>query len=68
LPYTAWKDVLGNPALTAALLSRLQEKCYTVKISGPRIRPRSVPLTLLDLNAAGSYSPGLRKYAQGGLQ
>jgi hypothetical protein len=26
------------------------------------------PLTLLDLNAAGSYSPGFRQYAQGGLQ
>jgi DNA replication protein DnaC len=41
LPYTAWKDVLGNPALTAALLSRLREKCYTVKINGPCIRPQT---------------------------
>jgi len=41
LPYTAWKEVLGNPALTAALLSRLREQCHTVQINGPCIRPQT---------------------------
>lgn len=41
LPYSAWKDVLGNPALVSALLSRLRERCHTVKIDGPCLRPQT---------------------------
>ena len=38
LPYPAWQDFLGNPALTKALLSRLRERCHTVLIDGPCLR------------------------------
>ena len=41
LPYPAWQDFLGNPALTKALLSRLRERCHTVLIDGPCLRPQS---------------------------
>jgi len=41
LPYPAWQDFLGNPALTRALLSRLRERCHTVTIDGPCIRPQT---------------------------
>jgi DNA replication protein DnaC len=41
LPYPAWQDFLGNPALTKALLSRLRERCHTVTIDGPCIRPQT---------------------------
>lgn len=41
LPYPAWQDFLGNPALTKALLSRLRERCHTVSIDGPCIRPQT---------------------------
>jgi DNA replication protein DnaC len=41
LPYPAWQDFLGNPALTKALLSRLRERCHTVVIDGPCIRPQT---------------------------
>lgn len=41
LPYPAWQDFLGNPALTKALLSRLRERCHTVLINGPCLRPQT---------------------------
>ena len=41
LPYPAWQDFLGNPALTKALLSRLRERCHTVVIDGPCLRPQT---------------------------
>ena len=41
LPYPAWQDFLGNPALTKALLSRLRERCHTIQIDGPCIRPQT---------------------------
>jgi len=41
LPYPAWQDFLANPALTKALLSRLRERCHTVTIDGPCIRPQT---------------------------
>jgi DNA replication protein DnaC len=41
LPYPAWQDFLGNPALTKALLSRLRERCHTITIDGPCIRPQT---------------------------
>lgn len=41
LPYAAWQDFLGNPALTKALLSRLRERCHTILIDGPCIRPQT---------------------------
>jgi len=41
LPYPTWQDFLGNPALTKALLSRLRERCHTVIIDGPCIRPQT---------------------------
>ena len=41
LPYPAWQDFLGNPALTKALLSRLRERCHTVLIDGPCLRPQT---------------------------
>jgi DNA replication protein DnaC len=41
LPYPTWQDFLGNPALTKALLSRLRERCHTVTIDGPCIRPQT---------------------------
>jgi DNA replication protein DnaC len=41
LPYAAWQDLLGNAALTKALLSRLRERCHTILIDGPCIRPQT---------------------------
>jgi DNA replication protein DnaC len=41
LPYPAWQDFLGNPALTKALLSRLRERCHIITIDGPCIRPQT---------------------------
>jgi IstB-like ATP binding protein len=41
LPYPAWQDFLGNAALTKALLSRLRERCHTITIDGPCIRPQT---------------------------
>jgi len=41
LPYPTWQDFLGNAALTKALLSRLRERCHTVIIDGPCIRPQT---------------------------
>lgn len=41
LPYPTWQDFLGNAALTKALLSRLRERCHTVVIDGPCIRPQT---------------------------
>ncbi|MGH7105488.1 MAG: IS21-like element helper ATPase IstB [Acetobacteraceae bacterium] len=41
LPYPTWQDFLGNAALTRALLSRLRERCHTVIIDGPCIRPQT---------------------------
>ena len=46
LPYPAWQDFLGNPALTKALLSRLRERCHTVtmdEVSQPSSTPRKRP-------------------------
>jgi DNA replication protein DnaC len=40
LPYSAWQEFLGNRALTEALLSRLRERCHTVIIDGPCLRPQ----------------------------
>jgi len=41
LPFPAWQDCLGNPSLTKALLSRLRERCHTITIDGPCIRPQT---------------------------
>jgi DNA replication protein DnaC len=41
LPFPAWQDFLGNPALTKALLSRLRERCHTITIDGACIRPQT---------------------------
>jgi DNA replication protein DnaC len=41
LPYPAWQDFLGNAALTKALLSRLRERCHTIVIDGPGLRPQT---------------------------
>jgi DNA replication protein DnaC len=41
LPFPAWQDFLGNAALTKALLSRLRERCHTITIDGPCIRPQT---------------------------
>ncbi len=38
LSYDAWPDFLGNKALVDALLSRLRERCHTIKIDGPCLR------------------------------
>ena len=40
LPYAAWSDFLGNRSLTEALLSRLRERCHTIIIDGPCLRPQ----------------------------
>jgi IstB-like ATP binding protein len=37
LAYDEWANFLGNKPLVAALLSRLREKCHTVKIDGPSL-------------------------------
>ena len=38
LAYPEWQSFLGNRSLTEALLSRLRERCHTVKIEGPCLR------------------------------
>jgi DNA replication protein DnaC len=38
LDYPEWQGFLGNRALVDALLSRLRERCHTVKIDGPCLR------------------------------
>jgi DNA replication protein DnaC len=38
LAYPEWQGFLGNRPLTDALLSRLHERCHTVKIDGPCLR------------------------------
>jgi DNA replication protein DnaC len=38
LSYPQWQSFLGNRPLTEALLSRLRERCHTVKIEGPCLR------------------------------
>lgn len=38
LAYPEWQGFLGNRPLTEALLSRLRERCHTVKIDGPCLR------------------------------
>lgn len=41
LEFEEWGNFLGNPALVAALLSRLRHRCHTVKINGPTLRDPS---------------------------
>ncbi len=41
LPFAAWQDFLGNPALTKALLSRVRERCHTFIIDGPCLRSQT---------------------------
>lgn len=44
LDYSEWANFLGNKALVNALLSRLRERCHTIRIDGPPLReqdPRS---------------------------
>jgi DNA replication protein DnaC len=41
LDYEEWHHFLGNKALCAALLSRLQHQCHTVRIDGPSLREPS---------------------------
>ena len=38
LDYEEWHGFLGNKPLVDALLSRLRERCHTVKIEGPSLR------------------------------
>jgi DNA replication protein DnaC len=38
LDYAEWPALLGNPALVEALLSRLRQRCHTVRIDGPSLR------------------------------
>ena len=38
LVYDEWPNFLGNPALVAALLSRLRHFCHTIPIDGPSLR------------------------------
>lgn len=38
LDYISWPDFLGNQALTEALLSRVRERCHTIRIDGPCLR------------------------------
>jgi DNA replication protein DnaC len=40
LEYDNWQGFLGNKALVDALLSRLRERCHTVNIKGPSLRPQ----------------------------
>lgn len=41
LSYDEWPGLLGNPAMTKALLSRLRQRCVTLEISGPSLRAPS---------------------------
>ena len=38
LDYDEWHGFLGNQPLVEALLSRLRQRCHTVKIEGPSLR------------------------------
>ncbi len=38
LDYAEWGNFLGNKPLVEALLSRLRERCHTVRIEGPSLR------------------------------
>lgn len=38
LEYMEWQVFLGNKGLVEALLSRVRERCHTVKIDGPSLR------------------------------
>lgn len=40
LDYDEWHGFLGNKSLVAALLSRVRERCHTIKIDGPSLRPQ----------------------------
>lgn len=40
LDYAEWHGFLGNKPLVEALLSRVRERCHTVKIDGPCLRAR----------------------------
>jgi DNA replication protein DnaC len=40
LEYDNWHGFLGNKALVDALLSRLRERCHTINIKGPCLRPQ----------------------------
>jgi DNA replication protein DnaC len=42
LHYDEWQGFLGNKPLVDALLSRLRERCHTVKIDGPSLRAQQV--------------------------
>jgi len=38
LEYEEWGDLLKNPSMVEALLSRLQHRCHTIRIDGPSLR------------------------------
>jgi DNA replication protein DnaC len=38
LAYEEWAGLLGNKAMTEALLSRVRHYCHTVRIEGPPLR------------------------------
>jgi len=40
LDYPEWHGFLGNRALVDALLSRVRERCHTIRIDGPSLRPQ----------------------------
>jgi DNA replication protein DnaC len=41
LQYAQWQDLLGNKTMTKALLSRLRERCHSIVIDGPCLRPQT---------------------------
>jgi DNA replication protein DnaC len=41
LDYDDWASFLGNKSLVSPLLSRLRERCHTVRIDGPCLRAQS---------------------------
>lgn len=40
LDYDEWHEFLGNQRMVAALLGRLRERCHTIRIEGPPLRPQ----------------------------
>ena len=38
LDYPEWQNFLGNPGLVETLLSRLRQRCKTVRINGTSLR------------------------------
>ena len=40
LDYEEWHGFLGNKPLVEALLGRMRERCHTVRINGPSLRPQ----------------------------